>query len=200
MGKYVAALFINNRAVTGLNHGDAFSKLSCKEQDGQIESGFVDPQTGKFFTEEIKVYLKQVYLIRHGDATGQNKKSALTELGVLQSYSLANLLDQKDISEFEFFSSPYLRCQQTANVIEEKTGLKFCAKEFARKQDSSETVSHFSERITSMIEELPEKSIIVTHTDVIIHTINQMVGTIIQKVPHCSVSYVNIKELIIIQS
>lgn len=38
MGKYVTALFANNKAVVGLNYGDAFSKLSSQEQNGQIKS------------------------------------------------------------------------------------------------------------------------------------------------------------------
>ena len=200
MGKYIAALFANNRAVTGMTHGDAFAKLSNAEKNGQIESGFIDSTTGKFFTEEIKIYLKQVYLVRHGDANGQNRNASLTELGKLQSYSLANCFYEKDISDFDFFSSPFSRCTQTAAVVEEKTGLKFCTKENLRKQDDTEQDSHFVDRIIEMIDELPEKAIIVTHTDIIIHTIHQMIGTIIDKVPNCSISYINLKELIILEN
>jgi phosphohistidine phosphatase SixA len=200
MGKYVAALFINNRAVSGLNHGDAFSKLLPQEKDGQIESGFIDTETGKFFSDNVKIYLKQVYLIRHGEATGQDQKSKLTKFGILQSHVLAETISNKNISEFEFFSSPYLRCKQTAEIIEEQTGLKFCAKEELRKQDTEENPEHFCERMTDLIETLPEKSILVTHSDVVISVVAQMIGTILQSAPNCSISYVSSKELVISQN
>jgi broad specificity phosphatase PhoE len=200
MGKYVAALFANNRAVVGLNHGDAYSKLSSQEKDGDIESGFIDTETGKFFSDNIKIYLKQVYLIRHGEATGQEQQSKLTKFGILQSHVLAETISNKNISEFEFFSSPFLRCKQTAEIIEEKTGLKFCAKEELRKQDAQERPEHFCERMTDLIETLPEKSILVTHSDVIINVVAQMVGTLVMSVPNCSISYVSSRELIISQN
>lgn len=200
MGKYIAALFANNRAVTGLNHGDAFSKLSSNERDGYIESGFIDTETGKFFSDNIKVYLKQVYLLRHGEAMGQERDDKLTKLGIIQSHVLAETISNKNISEFEFFASPFLRCKQTAEIIEEKTGLKFCAKEEIRKQDSFETPEHFCERISDLVETLPEKSVLVTHSDVIIGVIAQMVGMIVKIVPNCSISYVSSKELVILEN
>lgn len=200
MRKYVAALFVNNKAVVGLNHGDAFSKLSSQEQDGQIESGFIDTKTGKFFSDNIKVYLKQVYLIRHGEATGQERQSKLTKFGILQSHVLAETISNKNISEFELFSSPFLRCKQTAEIIEEKTGLKFCAKEELRKQNIQEKPERFCERMTTLIETLPGKSILITHSDVIINVVAQMVGTHVASIPNCSISYVSSKELVISQN
>lgn len=200
MGKYIAALFANNRAVTGLNHGDAFSKLSSQERDGDIESGFIDTETGKFFSDNVKIYLKQVYLLRHGEATGQGYEDKLTKFGIIQSHVLAETISDKNISEFEFFSSPFLRCKQTAEIIEEKTGLEFCAKTEMRKQDFDETPDHFCERITDLIETLPEKSIMVTHSDVIINVVAQMVGAIVKCVPNCSISYVSSKEFVILQN
>lgn len=85
MQKYIAALYSNGRVVTGCNHGDAFSKLSCSEQDGSVESGFYEPETGRFFTEEYDFYLKQIFLIRHGEATGQRLPANLTPVGVHKS-------------------------------------------------------------------------------------------------------------------
>jgi len=200
MAKYVAALFANNRAVSGLNHGDAFSKLSTNEKNGDIESGFIDVETGKFFSDNLKVYLKQVYLLRHGDATGQHHNDKLTDLGVIQSHVLAETIEAKNISEFEFFSSPYLRCKQTAQIIEEKSGLKFCAKDCFRKQDDEEKEEHFLERIISLIDSLPEKSVVVTHTDIISNIIYQMMNEQVCCVPHCSISYISSRELIILEN
>jgi len=144
--------------------------------------------------------LKQVYILRHGEATGQERQSKLTKLGILQSYVLAETIFNKDISEFEFFSSPFLRCKQTAEIIEEKTGLKFHPKEELRKQDVQELPEHFCERIIDLIEFLPPKSILVTHSDVVVNIIAQMIGTIVNNVPNCSISYVSSKEFVILQN
>lgn len=36
------ALYCNGKIFTGLNHGDAFSKLSEQEKNSEIQSGFVN--------------------------------------------------------------------------------------------------------------------------------------------------------------
>ena len=61
----IPALFANGKLVVGANHGDAFSKLTEQEQDGNISSGFVDQQSHKFISDEQEIYLKEIILIRH---------------------------------------------------------------------------------------------------------------------------------------
>lgn len=177
MPSYVAALYSNGRVVTGCNHGDAFSKLSCAERDGEIESGFLDPATGRFFTEEYEFYLKQIFLIRHGQATGQRMPATLTPVGVRQVRAAAEFLSHEfDLAEFEAFTSPYLRCRHAASIIEEMTGLKFSIDNRLARQGDHEPDKEFLQRINAALADSPAKTIYISHCDFILNFAEQAIG------------------------
>ncbi len=79
--------------------------------------------------EEPKTALTYILLVRHGenDWVGQNKLAGrtpnvhLNERGKTQSEDVANALAQQDLNAV--YSSPLVRCQETASVTAERFGL-----------------------------------------------------------------------------
>lgn len=201
MSKYIAALYAEGRVVTGVNHGDAFSKLSENEQDGQIESGFLDPTTGRFFTEEYDFYLKQIYLIRHGEAEGQHYHACLTEWGRQQSACCAEFLSTQPLSGFQLFCSPLDRCIQTAEIISEITCLPFETSSNLRKQEDEENDRDFVRRIDESLMEIPPKCLLISHSDFILTFIREAVGAQFLEeyrsgVPNAGVMMIDARKLI----
>lgn len=200
MKKYIAALYANGRVVTGCNHGDAFSKLSVMEQDGDLESGFYDPETGKFFTEEYEFYMKQILLIRHGEATGCCFDDDLTEIGVLQARKAAEFLCQNyDLAEFEAISSPYLRCRRTADIIARITGLTFSTDQRVRERGDDEGSDTFLARIHEALAHSSSKTIYISHSDFIVNFAEQAVRhriTDCERMPGGSVTFIDAKRLV----
>lgn len=176
MGKYVAALYVGNRIVTGVNHGDAFSKLDSSEQNGEIESGFVDPETGKFFTEEYNFYMKQVYLVRHGEAEGQDFQANLTPKGREQCKVCGDFLAKQDLDGFDICCSPLVRCIQTAEIFSKITAIPFHIEDTLRKRDDHEPDTEFIQRINSTLEHIQPKSLLVSHSDFIVQFIHEAIG------------------------
>lgn len=177
MGKFVAALYANNRIVTGVNHGDAFSKLNGSERDGDIESGFLDPATGKFFTEEYSFYQKQIYLVRHAEAEGQHFHACLTEKGHEQARMCGEFMAKQSISDDTCFCcSPLDRCVQTAEIISEITTFPFRVEPDLRKQDDDEPDMEFLQRIDSILDKIPSQSLLITHCDFILQFIHEAIG------------------------
>ena len=97
---YVAAVFSNGHIATGVNHGDAFMKMSEEDKNADPISGHVNPDGT--FTTEMKHLNKEIILIRHGESLWNIKKSDsldsdLSPMGVFQSMKLAEfLLDNID--------------------------------------------------------------------------------------------------------
>lgn len=176
MGKYVAALYAGNRIVTGVNHGDAFSKLNTTEQDGEVESGFLDPETGKFFTEEYNFYMKQVYLVRHGDAEGQHFHASLTDKGREQCKVCGEFLAKQDLKGYDICCSPLDRCVQSAEIFSEFTTLPFHIEPNLRNQDDDEPDLEFLQRISSTLEHIPAKALLISHSDFIVQFIHEAIG------------------------
>lgn len=176
MSNYVAALYTEGRVVTGCNHGDAFSKLSDAEQNNSIESGFLDPSTGRFFTEEYDLYLKKVFLVRHAQAQSQHFHAQLTEVGEQQAEACGNFLLTKDISDFHCFCSPYDRCIQTAQIIHLITSIPFeCHPDLACQTEQENSVQ-FTQRIEKVLCEIPPKCLLISHADFIIRFIQEAIG------------------------
>lgn len=164
--KYIAALYSNGKMVTGSNHGEAFGKLSLADQDGSIDSGFYDPETGKFFTEEFDFYIKQIFLIRHAEAIDDH----LTKNGISQARRTAQFLcDNYDLSEFDAINSPQPRCQHTAQIISNTTGLTFHSDPNYKERMDEETPTEFLQRIELALTSSPSRALIVTHSDVIVN-------------------------------
>lgn len=199
MGKYMAALYSNGRMVTGLNHGDAFSKLSCSEKDGDIESGFFDPATGRFFTDTYDFYMKQIFLIRHGESDGSMPDSDLTEMGMLQVRKTAEYLFQQfDLAEYEAITSPYLRCRHSAQIISEVTGLKFCTdRQICERHDEDDT--QFIARIDNSLSCSPAKAIYITHSDFIVNFTERAIGkkiTECESMPGGALTFIDARRLV----
>ncbi len=149
--RYIAALYSNGRVVTGNHHGEAFEKLTVEEKDGDICSGFFDPETCKFITDCGGFYTKNFILVRHGmTLESRGRDSSLCELGKSQVIKLANYLLTQEIDDFQGFVSPYQRCLETASIISSITGIKFTIN-----LDIREKVPH-EEQIESHIEEFPQ--------------------------------------------
>jgi broad specificity phosphatase PhoE len=194
--------------VTGSNHGEAFGKLSVQEQDGEICSGFFDPETGKFCTDCGGFYTKNFILVRHGETQG-GRDSSLCEVGKAQVTKLANHLLTQELNEFEGFVSPYQRCLETAAIISQITGIKFTInldiREKVPQEEQIEShvdefpqfnwpafskitwhffpeeVPQFIQRVDTVAARLPKKSLLVSHCDFILNFLQEAIGDDITK-------------------
>lgn len=165
----IAALYANGKVVTGAHHGDAFGKLSEKDKNGEITSGFLDA-TGHFISDDTKFYVKQVVLIRHGDIALGNDPG-ITPVGRSQSESTANFLLSKvsDITSFQGFCSPRRRCQETAGILSDVTKIKFAVNIDLQDQKEGENVEKYVDRINGVLKNLPSKSVIISHCNFIMN-------------------------------
>jgi hypothetical protein len=115
--KYIAALYADGKVVTGNHHGDAFRKLSLEEQEGQITSGFLDPITGKFISDEGEFFAKNLILIRHAHACDYFDPG-ISGLGYSQCERMVNFLrDTFDLHDYQGFASCCNRTRETAEFI-----------------------------------------------------------------------------------
>ncbi len=183
-----AALYTNGRCVTGVNHGDAFTKLTEREKD-DCTSGFYDQSTGRFVSEDAGAfYVKRVILVRHGEY----ETPCLTKLGLTQARNTALFLSQLDLNGYTFLSSPYRRCQQTAAVIAGFTGHPFVTLEALGEQTFGQTVADFKGRVRECLDALPNFAVCVTHSDVVWEGIQLTCGaTSVDLIPYGSVTYID---------
>ncbi len=168
---YIAALYTHGRVVTGCNHGDAFGKLTADEQGDDLVSGFLDVDTGKFITEgEHGFYLKHLVLVRHAEPMADEVDPPSTEDGQHQIESAAGCLALHDLSEYTGFTSPILRCRQTAEILASITHITFAVEDDIREWGDGEELVDFHRRIEKVLCHLPPKSILVSHCDFILHS------------------------------
>lgn len=201
MGKYVAALCVGDKVVVGANHGDAFSKLNQDEKIGEIESGFLDTATGRFFTEEYDFYLKQIYVIRHGEADGQNFDASLTNTGIQQCIGCADFLAAQESSDFEIYCSPYHRCIQSAQIISKIIAVPYQVLDCLGKQNIEEPNQTFVDRVDHALSEIAAKSIVISHADFILQFVAEAVGAEFCQefqngIPNCSVTLIDARRLV----
>jgi len=167
-----AALFASGKIVTGSNHGEAFGKLSTKEQDSKLTSGFFNSTTGKFSSDGFECYIKNIFLVRHSDV--EEKQQDDPELSDLGRYHAANtaryLFENFDLSEFKGFFSHARRCQETAKILNDKLKMKenTCLDSLADKL-YNESDLNFLIRLKRVLDDAPQQSIIVTHSNCIIN-------------------------------
>lgn len=201
MAKYIAALCVGNKIVVGSNHGDAFSKLNHDEKIGNIESGFFDPLSGEFLTEEYSFYLKQIYVIRHGEAEGQYFNAPLTNTGIKQCIGCADFLLSQYIQDFEIYCSPYARCVQTAQIISEITNRPQHILDGLRKQQDEEPIENFCHRVNDSLAKIATKAIVISHADFIMQFVIKAVGVefcneLKNGIPNCSVLLIDARRLL----
>ncbi len=139
---YLAAVFSNGHVATGRHHGEAFSNLSCDDQDGDLISGHVNPDGT--FTTEMDHLNKEVILVRHAESMwnaqmSESLDSTLTLKGVSQAQSVASFISKNiDCRGLVGFTSPFDRCCLTSMPIRRRTGIRFFIK-----PEIAELTDHF---------------------------------------------------------
>jgi len=116
-----AALYVKGRIVVGVNHGDAFGKLTEQEQNEEILSGFFNSETQEFLgeVETDHFFDKDILLIRHALVDDTNDPDTdISSEGERQAESLASLLRTSNAEDHTFIVSPFLRCLRTADVLQ----------------------------------------------------------------------------------
>lgn len=123
-----AALCINGRVITGDSHLACFEKLSTDEQNGNMDSGFYDCESGQFISEnEREVFNeKQLYFVRHGQSIDPDLPDPdIAQDGEQQVHKAACCLSNQKLSNFCGFTSPLLRCLRTASILQRLLGIHF---------------------------------------------------------------------------
>lgn len=123
------ALYIRGRIVVGNSHMAALNQIASEDLDyDSISSGWIDTETGEFhgYDEEEHFYQKELLLMRHAEPSDDGPDPGITEDGIRQVYKLLPYFEKIDIQNFTCKCSPMLRCLQTAQIIQEYTGARFC--------------------------------------------------------------------------
>ena len=203
---YIAALMsADGKVVTGHHHGEAFEKLTIEEQNSDLKSGFIDQHSGKFFGDDFQYYLKTIILVRHGDCQNDHYDGELNENGIAQVQRTADFIaNHINLENFHAFTSPYRRCLQTSQILSNTLDLNFKVDcNFREKINQQEQVhsqsikykqrfswpptilswvfgeeepTDFMSRIDTVLDDLPSKSIIVSHSDFILNLIQSSIG------------------------
>jgi broad specificity phosphatase PhoE len=190
---YAKAIYVDGRIVTGRHHGEAFGMLSDKEKcSDTLLSGFYDESTGRFFYDDQSFYTKSIYLVRHSRPSkgyDEDQDPDLSQEGVEKAHKLATFLMDAGLKDYEGYTSPYLRCLITADIIARMTGIQFTvdpcltepaeddillenhAKDFPQFcwptsdefRIEKEDPSSYSSRLKSVAEHLPSQAVVVTH-------------------------------------
>lgn len=202
---YLAALWSDGRVVTGVNHGDAFGKLTLDEQDGHLISGFWNPETGQFLVTEddSTFYVKNIVLVRHSKIDEKMADPCLSEEGRCLAASTAARLST-GIRAFKGYHSPVMRCAQTARIFEGRMDFEFEGTDALHDIMFDETQSAFLLRLKKFVDDLPDNSVVITHSNCIIHLAQLLTGYSdlheIQpdwdgRIPECSVTFVHQRQL-----
>lgn len=214
----IPALLANGRVVTGKNHGEAFSKLDTSEQDLSVTSGFIDPKTLKFVSDDEEFFLKELIMIRHAH-TGDYFDPGISGLGHSQCEKIVHFLQQNfNLPDFQGFSSCCNRTRETAEFIFHRLNIpfqinpNFCDQRtwdmpcWRASNEWFESPYLFLERLAKVLESLPEKSIIVSHCNFIVNMAQLCMGNVDimtcekwkGKLPHCSVTYIRYNQTVFI--
>lgn len=190
---YAKAIYVDGKIVTGRHHGEAFGMLSESEKSSSsLLSGFYDEATGRFFCDEQTFYTKDLYLVRHSKPSKsyeEDQDPDLSQEGILKAHALAAFLRSQGLSDFEGYTSPFLRCLITADIISRCTGIRFTvdpsltepaeedtllenhagdfpqfcwptSDEFRMEKEDS---SSYSAKLKNVVEKLPAQAVLVTH-------------------------------------
>ena len=192
----IKALYLDGKIMTGLTHGHAFAKLSEDEKNkaDDIISGFFNEKTQQFIDVDnnLEFYTKSIILIRHGSVNKVD--SNLSEQGIEEVKKVAYLLCKKiNLDNITAYVSPYPRCRQTAQIIADNTRIKVKISASLGEEDATrEKYSDFFTRLKLILDALPSKSLIISHSDVI-ETMIQMATGIkdVRTIPTASVTLIN---------
>lgn len=192
MPELVAALYVCGKVVTGTHHGDAYSKLSDSEKNLEICSGFFNPKTSRFVSDQSEFYTKQVLMVRHAHVNTHYDDPPITELGYSQALRTAQFCDSfLDLKDFVGYTSPIKRCRETADVLSDKTKIEFDNNDFLLDIEH-ESKAVFHDHLCSLLECLPPKSFLVSHCNTIAKLAQLASGCNVDNclIPHCSVTFV----------
>ncbi len=194
----VPAILLKDKVVTGCNHGEAFSKLSEVEKNEDVVSGFIDYDHDKFVTEDEIIYLKDIILLRHAQSYPDIENGPITTMGEWQAQRTGAFLRRMCLSDYVIFSSPYQRCQQTSKIIENVCSIPAITADYFQKQQPDEQNKNFFKRVIETLDNLPKKSIVVTHTDFIQNVLcyTHLIKEALQIVANCSITYIHQNRLI----
>ena len=208
--KYIAALYANGKVVTGGHHGDAFTKLTLEDQQGEITSGFIDSETGKFISDEIEFYAKNIILIRHAHACDYFDPG-ISGLGYSQCERVVHFLrETQNVQEYQGFASCCNRTRETAEFIFGRLGIHYEVRpDFCDQRNWDlpcwraasqwfESPYSFVERLRYILNTLPANSIIISHCNFVANMAQLASNTedITElpewsgSIPHCSVTCV----------
>lgn len=199
---FVTALYLNGKIVTGATHGHAFAELSDEEKEkvDSIVSGFFDENTGEFVDSDhdTTFYTKSIILIRHGNViSSENLDPDLSETGIDEVKKITYFLQKRvNLQNTLAFVSPYLRCRHTAQIIADHTRIKFKVSQEIR-EESQDAHTDFFTRLKDMLDALPSKSLLISHSDVI-EAITRMATGIedIKSIPTASVTLISKRQAV----
>ena len=189
----IAALYSSSgKIVTGHNHGDAYEKLTDCEKNQELQSGFIDEHTLKFIADNCEFYLKKIILVRHGESDGEDQ-DGITIKGKNQVKLVANFFTNMQLEGFIGFCSPLQRCIDTAELLENYCNIHFSIHQDLKYQNDNESNEHFFNRVNHVLENLPERSLLISHCDFI-----KVMTRLIEKnidipefIPNCSTTYID---------
>ena len=192
------AIFVRDKIITGSHHGDAFSKLTEEEKNAELLSGFFDNDHLKFITDDEVIYLKDIIILRHAQSDLRVEDGPITSNGRAQAFKAAFFLKQLCLTGYSGFCSPYLRCKQTSAIIHEVCCMPFETDLHFSKQNGYEDLQDFSNRITETLDFLPQKSVLITHTDFIqnILSITHLIRESLKLISNCSITYIHQNRII----
>ena len=198
---YVKALYLNGKVVTGVTHGHAFAELSKEEKQkiDNIVSGFFDKETGQFIDPDnhIEFYTKSLILIRHGNVDPTINNPDLTDQGVNEVKKITYFLQKKvNLCDTAAYVSPKLRCLHTAQIIADHTRIKFKVSEEIR-EEPEDTHSDLFTRLKTTLNGLPNKSLLISHSDVIDAIIRMATGIEnVESIPTASVTLIRKRQAV----
>ena len=203
MALQVAAYIANGKVVTGVSHFFALQKLNEEQKNGDLISGFIDPVTNIFSDDSggRPRLLKHIFLLRHAESDGQDIDSPITDTGRMQAQQAALFfLKCIDLTDMQCFSSTALRCKQTSTVFEKEIKIKFTLNESLLGQGEEETKANYFKRLNHVLLSLPQKSLLISHSDLIINlSMLAVVGsnhTDWATIPNCSFTQIDNSQLI----
>lgn len=185
----IPAILCNDKIVTGLHHGDAFAKLNEIEKNNNLLSGFLDNL--KFIADDHIIYLKEIILIRHAEAE-KDENGNITENGKIQAEHLSKFLNNMHLQNFTTYASPYIRCQQTSKIL----NLNCLTHNCLCKKSTTESNQDFLKRINDLLDFIPEKSILITHSDIIQNILAFINLSQPECIKNCSITYIYNNRLI----
>jgi len=183
--QYVAALYTSKgRVVTGQHHGEAFSKLAAAERN-ELISGFLDPITGKFISDDIEFYAKKLICIRHSEVECDHDDPGINDEG--RSHTMRAALFVKrhvdGINSFQGLYSPARRCVETASILSELLDIEFQENCDLTDVSPDESTEDFIGRVKSVLRNIPARSIIVSHCNLIASLVRACYGCDVDQHP-----------------